>query len=76
MITNVIVSSVPKTVKPVTADDMVDTAPTEAGGFVASPSSIVFTNYIPGQTYTVSYKHCISVCILLCVCTGNSSTNQ
>ena len=68
MITNVIVSSVPKTVKAVTADDVVDTTAAEAGGFVASPSSIVFTNYIPGQTYTVNYKHCNSVCILLCVC--------
>lgn len=61
------VSSVPKTVKPVTADDVLDSTVVEAGGFVASPSSIVFTNYIPGQTYTVSYKHCNSVYIPLCV---------
>lgn len=27
----------------------------EARGFVASPSSVVFIDYLPGQTYNVSY---------------------
>ena len=53
--------SVPEIIK--ATDDAADTIASEAGGFVASPSSIMFTNYLPGQTYTVSYKHCNSPCI-------------
>ena len=75
MVTNIIiVSSIPKTVK-VAADDVVDTTAGEAGGFIASPSSIIFTNYIPGQTYTVSYR-IITLYASHCMHVGSSSTDQ
>ena len=30
----------------------------EAGGFVPNPSRVIFTDYVPGQTYTVSCNRC------------------
>jgi len=35
---------------------MTDTPVGEVGGFVANPSNVVFTDYLPGQTYNVRYR--------------------
>lgn len=67
-----IVSSIPAVVK--TAEEVADTAAGDAGGFVATPSNVIFTDYIPGKTYTVSCKHSNSPRIPLHI--GKSTADQ
>jgi len=40
-----------------TTKSMADVPVGGAGRMIANPTSVVFTDYYPGQSYTVSYYH-------------------